>query len=127
MYTWHFTFADQSAVQDLAARYQAKLASLPGLNLVPAHWLHLTTQGVGFTDEVNDDEVAAIIGAARRRLAPLAAIQARLGPARVTPEAILLDVSPVMKLATIRAELRAAISDVWSPGQVPERQSGCRM
>jgi len=25
---------------------------LPGLDLVPARWLHLTTQGVGFTVEV---------------------------------------------------------------------------
>lgn len=120
MYTWHFTFDDQPAVRDLAARYQARLDSLPGLDLVPARWLHLTTQGVGFTDEISDSDVGAIVDAARSRLAALSPAQVTLGPARVTPEAILLDVAPAAGLAAIRAGLRAAISDAWSPGQVPE-------
>jgi 2'-5' RNA ligase len=120
MYTWHFTFEDQPAVQDLAARYQARLASLPGLDFVPRRWLHLTTQGVGFTDEVSNDDVTAIIGGARSRLASHSPVRVTLGPARVTSEAILLDVSPADELAIIRAQLRTAIRDVWSPDQVLE-------
>jgi len=120
MYTWHFTFDGQAAVHDLAARYQAQLAGLPGLDLVPARWLHLTTQGVGFTDEVSDDDLMAIISAARRHLAPIPAVTATLGPAQVTPGAILLNVSPAAGLREIRDGLRAAIGEVWSAGQVPE-------
>src|SRR5581483_7129115 len=37
--------------------------------LVPGRWLHLTTQGVEFTDTVTDADIAAIIAAARDRLA----------------------------------------------------------
>src|ERR1700683_953668 len=51
-YTGHITFDEVPAVRDLAARAQARLAGLPGLDLVPARWLHFTTQGVGFTVEV---------------------------------------------------------------------------
>jgi 2'-5' RNA ligase len=104
----------------LAAAYQARLAGLAGLDLVSARWLHLTTQGVGFTDEVGDEDVAAIVVAARRRLASVSPEQVRLGPARVTPEAILLDVEPTAGLMAIRTALRAAISDVWSADKVPE-------
>jgi 2'-5' RNA ligase len=118
MYTWHVTFEDRPAVGDLAARYQAKLSGLPGLDLIPARWLHLTTQGVGFTDEVAEQDVAAIIDAAGQRLAGLAPIATTLGPATVTPEAILLNVAPVPELRAMRNELRAAIADVWGPERV---------
>lgn len=120
MYTWHVTFDDKPAIHDLAAKYQAKLAGLPGLDLIPARWLHLTTQGVGFTDEVSDSDVDAIVGATRTRLSALAPIAATLGPVTVTPEAILLDVAPLPLLRRLREELRAAIIDVLGPQRLME-------
>jgi 2'-5' RNA ligase superfamily len=123
MYTWHFTFDDQQAVHDLAAAYQARLAALPGLDLIPSRWLHLTTQGVGFTDEVSDDEVTALTSASTERLKGFAAQRVMLGPARVTPEAILLDVAPDAGLAGIRHQLREAIRDVLGAGRLMEGES----
>lgn len=120
MYTWHITFDDQPSILDLAARYQARLSGLPGLDLIPARWLHLTTQGVGFTDEVSDTEVDAIVDRARQRLAKVDPVQATLGPATVTPEAILLNVAPLPELRRIRDELRASITDVWGPDRLME-------
>jgi 2'-5' RNA ligase len=111
-YTWHFTFEGKQEVHDLAASYHARLAALPGLDVIPAQWLHLTTQGVGFTEEVSEGEVAALLDASARRLQGFAVQRVTLGPARVTPEAILLDVSPADTLSAIRRELRQAISDV---------------
>jgi 2'-5' RNA ligase len=120
MYTWHVTFDGQPAIHDLAAKYQSRLAGLPGLDPVPAEWLHLTTQGVGFTDEIPDRDVAAIIDATSERLASLSPIDAMLGPVTVTPEAILLDVAPLSPLRGLRDELRAAISDVLGPEMLME-------
>ena len=111
-YTWHFTFDGKQEVHALAASYHARLAALPGLDLIPAQWLHLTTQGVGFTDEVSEEEVAALLEASARRLRGFPAQRVTLGPARVTPEAILLDISPSDALSAIRHELRQAISGV---------------
>lgn len=52
-YTFHFTFERQPAVQHLAAEARGRLSGFPALDLVPSRWLHLTTQGIGFTDEVS--------------------------------------------------------------------------
>jgi 2'-5' RNA ligase len=120
MYTWHFTFEGQPAVADLAATYQEKLAALPGLVLVPARWLHLTTQGLAFTDEISGAEVDAVVGAAADRVRAIAPQQVALGPASVTPEAILLDVSPADGLAAVRRELRTAITAVLGPDRLLE-------
>ncbi len=120
IYTWHVTFDDQPAIHDLAAKYQARLVGLPGLDLIPPQWLHLTTQGAGFTDEVPDRDVAAIIDASSERLAALSPIMATIGPASVTPEAILLDVAPLPDLRRVRDKLRAAITEVWGPDRLME-------
>jgi 2'-5' RNA ligase len=120
IYTWHFTVDGQPAVHELAAAYQERLADLPGLDLIPARWLHLTTQGVGFTDEVSEAEVTAILDASTGRLEGFAPQRVTLGPARVTPEAILLDVTPAEGLAAIRRELRAATTDVLGAARLGE-------
>lgn len=120
MFTWHFTFGTQPAVHDLAASYQAKLKGPGTLDLIPATWLHLTTQGVGFTDEVGADDIESIVKVTTSRLYGWGPEAVTLGPAVVTPEAILLKVAPVSGLAAIRGELRAAITGVLGAGRLME-------
>jgi 2'-5' RNA ligase len=113
-HTWHFTFADNPAALAVAEHYTALVAGLPGVDPVASDWLHLTTQGLGFTD------VAAVVTAARRRCAELAPVTVTLGPARMDPEGVFLPVAPVEPLARVRRVLREAIAEVWSPEAVPE-------
>jgi 2'-5' RNA ligase len=123
-YTWHVTFDDQPAVHRLAADYAPVLNDLPTLDPIPARWLHLTLQGIGFTDEVNRADVDAIADAAQDRCATLAPFTITLGPTRVDPEALLLPVRPAEPVIRLRAALRAAIADVWGPDNVPEDPHG---
>ena len=120
MYTWHVTFDRYPAVPELAAGAQARLAGLPGLDLVPARWLHLTTQGIGFTDEVTETDIERIVEASRDRLQAVAPPKATVGPARTASEGIAFDVEPAEPLAAVRNELRAAIGEVWGAERVPE-------
>lgn len=122
MYTFHVTFEDQPAVQELAAETRQRLAGLDGLDLVPGRWLHLTTQGVGFTDEVSDADLAAITSAARARLAGLAPVGVTLASPRVASEGIACWLGPDGALTPARDALREAIGDVWGPERVPESQ-----
>jgi 2'-5' RNA ligase len=123
MYAWHFTFGDQPAVAKLAAGYQDRLAGLPGLDPVPARWLHLTIQDVGFTDDVPDCRVTVALKNARRRLAGSAPARVTIGPAHVVTESVVLKVEPVDGLTAIRAGLRAAITDAM-PDRAPPGSAG---
>lgn len=122
MYTWHVTFDDQPRLHNLVSSYQAALAPLPDLDLIPARWLHLTMQGIAFTDEVTPPEIADIAEAARKRLATQQPVPLSVGPALVDPEAILLQVSPAGSLDPVRAGVRAAIADVRGAERVPESE-----
>jgi 2'-5' RNA ligase len=121
MYYWHVTFPEAPAVQAFAAAARERLAGLPGMDLVPGHWLHLTIQRIGFTDEVSDGDLAAIADAGRARLARVAPPEVIIGPAQVQGEGIVCDANPAEALAPVRDAARAAIGDVWGPARVPGR------
>ena len=120
MYTWHFTFDRQTALHELIDAYQNRLAGLPGLDPIPRQWLHLTTQGIGFTDKVPDAELDAIIQESRERLTGVYPVTVTMGPAVVDPEVVRLEVEPADRLTPIRRALRQAIATVRGPDHVDE-------
>ncbi|QNP72600.1 2'-5' RNA ligase family protein [Streptomyces roseirectus] len=120
--TWHLTFDGQPEVRCLAGQWREHLALLPGLDLVPDQWLHLTMQGVGFADQVSDADTAAIVTAAGKRLATVSSFEITIDRPAVTPEAIRWEAEPGQPVAAVRDALRAAIGDVWS--DVPEQADG---
>jgi 2'-5' RNA ligase len=119
-FTFHVTFDDQPEVQSLAASARAMLAALPGLDLVPAQWLHLTMQGIGFSDEVADEDLAKIIETAHARLAAVPPVTVRIGPAVVADEGIACWVGPTGALDPVRDAVRGALGDLWGTDRVPE-------
>jgi 2'-5' RNA ligase len=121
-YTWHFTFQAATDVHRLADAYRRGLVDVPGLDLVPDRWLHLTMQGLGFVDEVSERDARATADAARRRLADIAPFDLRLHRPEITPEAIRWEAEPSGPPTAVRAAIRAAIADVWD--DVPEPEDG---
>jgi 2'-5' RNA ligase len=121
-YTWHLTFEGQDTLHALVSSYQRHLAGVPGLDLVPQQWLHLTMQGVGFTDEIGDDEVDRIVTGARQRLARLPVAELTFHQPLLRPEAIVLPATPTTTVEAIRDAVRAAIAEARKidVGQVPE-------
>jgi 2'-5' RNA ligase len=119
-YTWHLTFDGSTAapLRNLVERLHDGLAGLEGLDPIPQRWLHLTMQGLGFTDEVSDDDVDAIIRAATKHLAAVPAFDLTLGPIEADDEATGLLVRPWAAVAEVRDGIRRAIADVWD--EVPE-------
>jgi 2'-5' RNA ligase len=120
MYTWHMTFDGQDALHELTERYQSALTPLPGLDIIPLKWLHLTMQGVGFTDEVQSQDLTEIVSKARKRLATRRPVTFEAGTLIVDPEAVMFPVAPADELRRVRADIRAAITDVWGAGRVPD-------
>lgn len=120
-YTWHLTFQDAPQVHGLASRYRAALASVPGLDLVPDRWLHLTMQGLGFVEDVTEKDARAIVEASAVRLAAIPAFDLKLDRPAITPEAIRWDPDSSGP-AMVRHAIRTAINDVWP--EVPEAADG---
>lgn len=120
MYTWHITFDGQDQLHALVDVYQERLASLAGLDPIPRPWLHLTTQGLGFVDEIPDADVEGVVEAASERLAALNAPTVDVGPAIVDPEVVRLKVQPASKMVPIRRALRDAIVAVRGSELLPE-------
>ena len=125
-YTWHITFGNQPAVHQVADGYAPALDGVPTLDLIPPLWLHLTMQGVGFTDEVSRADADRIVGAVRAGCAVLAPFTVTLGPARVDAEALKLPVRPAEPVARLRGAIRSAIAKVWGDHNVPESADGFR-
>jgi len=114
-YHWHILFRDQPRMHELVAAAQRKLADLPGLDLVPLQWLHLTTLVVGFADEVPAQAVDTMVTTARQLLAPDEPIRVSLGRVFYHPEAVVLLVEPA-----------EALEPVLSAVQVATREAGCQ-
>jgi 2'-5' RNA ligase len=119
-YTWHITFADSPEAAGLVSSYADALAQMPNVTPVPLQWLHLTMQGVGFTDRVPDADLAEIVEAAKSRLARSTPFEVTIGPAVVDAETVQLPVTPVEPLQDLRDRIRAAIGDAWGPDSIPE-------
>jgi hypothetical protein len=122
MYTFHTTFQDQPALHRLVTAYQAPLSALDGLDLIPHQWLHLTMQGIGFTDEVDEVDITAIGDAATTRLASLAPVQLTLDRPITDPEALQFHVQPADQMRPVRHAVRQAIADVWGHDRVPDSE-----
>lgn len=122
-YTWHLTFEQEPQLHELVDAYQRELANVPGLDLIPRQWLHLTMQGLGFIDEVVDDQVDALVEAARDRLATVSAPRVTFERALIRPEAIVLPATPPEPVSTIRDAIRESFSDAGL-GEAPEPHAG---
>jgi 2'-5' RNA ligase len=125
-YTWHFTFEDQPAMQRLWDHYSPALSTIDSLDPVDFSGLHLTTQGIGFTDDINTSDVETIVDRARHHCAQIQPFTVTIGPAQIEPETVKMLAQPPDEIVRVRLALRHAIADVWGEDRVPESMDGFR-
>jgi 2'-5' RNA ligase len=119
-YTWHLAFADQPEVTALADRYREALEDCAVVDPIPSRWLHLTMQGLGFIDEVSEQDAHRVADAARTRCARLAPFDLTIGDPYVDPESVQIAVRPAAPVRLLRLAIRDAIAEVWGAARVPE-------
>ncbi|WP_243713162.1 2'-5' RNA ligase family protein [Actinomadura sp. 6K520] len=117
---WHILPTGQPDVCDLVRQCQDKLAGLDGLDIIPAEWLHMTTQIVGFDDEIPAGQAEAMTAGAARRLAGLAPIEVEFGRLWMHSEAVMLGIRPSRSLDPIRQAIREATADAVSVHQLDD-------
>ncbi|MGW3344875.1 2'-5' RNA ligase family protein [Nonomuraea rubra] len=112
VYTWHLTFEHAPQLHHLAERYQKALAPVGSHNPVPAQWLHLTLQGVGWADEVDNELLDRVTDTVGARLAKLAPAELTFHRPVVMGEGIALAPTPAEPLHEIWSEIRSGIAEV---------------
>lgn len=107
---WFMLFSEQPQVAELARLGQARLSKLPGLDLVPPEWLHLTTLIAGFSDEIAPEQAEAMALArhAGRLLACTSPIPVTLGRVLYHPRAVMLDAGPSAALEPVLRAVQEA-------------------
>ncbi len=119
-YACHFTLNDQPQLRALVHQYQDAMAHLPSLDLIPARWLHVTMQGIGFTDEINTDDLADVTSRLEERLRNMEAPVATFHRPTVRPEAVLLKADPPEPLYQLRLAMYETIASVLGPAKFSE-------
>ncbi|MEW2354332.1 2'-5' RNA ligase family protein [Spirillospora sp. NPDC029432] len=107
---WHILLHDQPELRALVRQCQDKLDGLDGLDLIPEEWLHMTTQIVGFADEIRAAEVDTMVDEAAKRLGALEPIEVELGRLWFHSEAVMLGVRPSRALHPVREAIREAVA-----------------
>jgi hypothetical protein len=105
---WHILFHDQADVRAMVAETQGRLDGIGGLDVIPDEWLHMTTQIVGFEDEISSGEIQDMTAAVAERLRPLDPVAVELGRPLFQTEGVALGIQPPRALDPVRHGLRAA-------------------
>ncbi|WP_433756387.1 2'-5' RNA ligase family protein [Nocardia sp. CA-135398] len=125
-YTWHVTFTDDSPVRRLVDLFEPLLMQIPTMDPVGKEGLHITVQGVGFTDEITAPDAERIAHAATEHLSRRQPFNALIGPPTVDEETIGMPISSTESFQQVRNALQQAIADVWGIDNVPERHDRFR-
>jgi len=116
LYHWHMLFPDQPAVRELVAAAQERLARLPGLDMVPLQWLHVTTYIAPFVDEMSDQQVTAMVDEAGQLLSDVEPIPVTLGRVLYHPQAVTVAIEPLGALDPVLDAVRTATRSVGCEG-----------
>ena len=119
-YTWHYTFGGEYDLHELVAVYQRALKQFSNLDLIPAKWLHLTVQGLGFVEDFDADEVNFVQQAVDAQMQQMGRIDVTFRNLVVRPEAIALPPEPIEPLRVARNAIRRGIAETLGPDKVSE-------
>lgn len=119
-YTWHLTFEEDSKIREYTDRYTSLINNFNSLDRVSPDGLHVTLQGIGFTDEVARTDIDNILSMTQPHISKLRPFQVEIGPAHVDTETVQAPLNPIQKVDELRTALRRGIGDTWGDENIPE-------
>lgn len=106
---WHVLMDDQPELRNLVGACRERLNGCAGLDPVPDAWLHMTTQIVGFGDEIDAAQRADMLEAVRQAVGAFAPVTTDFGKVIVHPEAVVLAPLQGRALDPVWEALREAV------------------
>ncbi|MEV4369087.1 2'-5' RNA ligase family protein [Nonomuraea sp. NPDC049637] len=95
---WHVLLGEDPEARAIVQEAHDRLAGLPGLDLVPQKFIHLTTLVAGYSHEITDHQVNVMAEEATTQLSRIAPITVSLGRVLYHPEAVVLEARPADRL-----------------------------
>jgi 2'-5' RNA ligase len=111
----YLTFEMQPDLHEVVTTYQGALADLPTLDLIWQEWLHLTVQGIAFTDELDPGQAEKVVTAVRDELAVQRSCAFTLQPPMVGNDGVYLPAAQPQPLAAVRESVAAAAGRMLAP------------
>ncbi len=99
---------------------------MPSLDLIPAQWLHITMQGIGFADEIEPEDLGVVTVAIEERLRHAEPPVATFHSPTIRSEAVYLKADPPRSLYEVRRTVYDAITSVLSTDKFSEPRPGPR-
>jgi hypothetical protein len=115
LFACYLTFENQPELHQAVTAYQGALADLPTLDLIWQEWLHLTMQGIAFTDELHPGQAEEMAAAVRDALAVGPSCEFTLQPPMVGSDGVYLPAAQPQPLAAVRGAIAAAAGRTLSP------------
>ena len=119
-YACHLITEGQPQLRELARRYQAALAHVPGLDVIPETWLHITTQGIGFADEVGTADLARVQKHLTERLRDREPPVVTSWQPAIWREGVVLTAIPREPLYQLRIAMHEAVAAALGPAKFSE-------
>jgi 2'-5' RNA ligase len=116
-YACHLTLDDQPELRKLVRGYQLATRELPFLDQIPAEWLHLTMQGIGFTDSISEHGIADVTASLRSELANLTPPTVVFRYPTISQEALYLKAHPEEPLYQLRLRMHHAVLSALGPSR----------
>ena len=111
-FTWHLTFEHCHELHLLASRMRPALTRHPVQDVIPDPWLHLTMTGIGFEDDVTDDQLDRIAREVFEELPELPSGVLTLDSLLVADEGVLLPARKDTWLMELSALQRRVVGEV---------------
>jgi len=108
---WPITLGADDAVTGLARQAHRQLTGIPGLDLVPPSWLHLTTLTTGPADGITPGALDSMIEEAQRLLGAVTPVTITLGRVLYHPRAVMLDAGPAEPFQPVIEAIQTATRD----------------
>jgi 2'-5' RNA ligase len=118
MYTFFVTFDEVPEIMQRVTSHYASALAVPTLDRIPPEWLHISVQGVGFVDEVSDDEIATLVKELRQRCLTIPPLRIALDGPVVAEEGVVLKVHPLDELRKLKRTIRTVLTQVRDPSKL---------
>lgn len=123
-YACHFTLEDQPELRELIRHYQDAVSQLINLDIIPARWLHLTMQGIGFTDVISPADLDAVTACLKEQLQELHPPTVTFSQPTIEREAVYLKAVPTKPIYELRRHAYHVTASVLSRSQFSEALAG---